>query len=430
MFKGKSQKGHSAQERDSAYRILRIKDFRNYTIARLLYVLAIQMQAVVVSWQVYKITNDPLALGLIGLSEALPSILVALYAGHLADKYPRKRIAILSHLTLLVCSFLLWTFSWNEQSFLVKTGVYPIYLVVILSGVARGFIAPSLFAFMTQIVPKDLYPQSAAWAGTSFQIGAVIGPALGGMLYGFYSVEFAYLTDLLFMTISFLFLIVIPGRPLPPGTKEIPLKDSLLTGIKFVFKNQIILGAMSLDMFAVLFGGAVALLPIFAGEILNVGSEGLGVLRAAPSAGSVLIALILAHYPPLVKSGKILLGSVFGFGISMILFAVSENFLLSLTLLFLSGVFDGASVVIRSTIMQLLTPDDIRGRVSSVNKIFIGSSNEIGAFESGLTAAIMGPVRSVLFGGAMTIFIVFYSRYVFPKLLSLELKNYIKEKSQ
>lgn len=405
--------------------IFRIRDFRYYLFSRFLFVLAVQMQAVVVGWQVYEITKDPLALGMIGLAEALPSIAVALYAGHLADIIPRKQIAISAITVLAICSFLLWFFTWDESLLLNQTGAYPIYLVIILSGFARGFIAPSVFAFMTQIVPRDLYPQSAAWSGSSFQIGAVFGPALGGIVYGFYGVSFAYAMDLCFVLLGLFFLGLIPGRPLPPDSIRERLRSSLLSGVKFVMKNEYVLGAMTLDMFAVLFGGAVALLPIFAAEILHVGSEGLGLLRAAPSVGAVILALYLAQKPPLEKSGKILLLSVLGFGISMIVFGLSKNFYLSLFALFLSGAFDSVSVVIRSTIMQVMTPDTMRGRVSSVNKIFIGSSNEIGAFESGVTAKFMGAVGSVLFGGFMTLLVVSICKKAFPKLAQLDLKEHI-----
>lgn len=420
-------KNKPIEPKQSIYAILKIRDFRYYILSRLVFVLSIQMQAVIVGWQVYEITKDPLALGMIGLAEALPSIAVALYAGHLADIIPRKQIAVIATIVLVICSILLWMFCWDDQAFLLETGVYPIYLVIILSGFARGFISPSLFAFMTQIVPRDLYPQSAGWAGTSFQIGAVAGPALGGLIYGFYGVSFAYAMSLAFLIISLLFLVLVPGRPLPVNKVKERLRTSLVSGLRFVFKNEYVLGAMSLDMFAVLFGGAVALLPIFAADILFVGSEGLGLLRAAPSLGAVGMAVYLAHHPPLKKSGVILLWSVAGFGLSMIVFGLSRDFYLSLFALFISGVFDSVSVVIRSTIMQVLTPDSMRGRVSSVNKIFIGSSNEIGAFESGVTAKFMGVIPSVLFGGFMTLLIVGFSKKVFPKLTKLELKDHLLE---
>ncbi|MCC5815165.1 MAG: MFS transporter [Leptospira sp.] len=417
--------GKNRDKLKTSLQIFRIRDFRFYLFSRLLFVIAVQMQAVVVGWQVYEITKDPLALGMIGLAEALPSIAVALYAGHLADMIPRKRIAMSAVFVLVVCSLLLWYFSWDNQRLLLEVGTYPIYLVIILSGFARGFIAPSLFAFMTQIVPRELYPQSAAWSGTSFQIGAVTGPALGGLVYGFYGVSFAYALDLGFIALSMLFLSLVAGKPLPVENVKEKLRSSLLSGLKFVLKNQYVLGAMSLDMFAVLFGGAVALLPIFAAEILHVGSEGLGLLRAAPSIGAVGMALYLSQNPPLANSGKILLRSVVGFGVCMIVFGISSNFFLSFFALLLSGAFDSISVIIRSTIMQVMTPDNMRGRVSSVNKIFIGSSNEIGAFESGVTAKFMGAVGSVLFGGSMTLVVVAIARKAFPKLATLELKDHV-----
>ncbi|BDA79272.1 MFS transporter [Leptospira kobayashii] len=409
----------------SNFSIFQFRDFRFFIISRFFMVIAINIQATIVGWQVYDLTGSTLDLGLIGLAEAIPSIIVALYAGHLADIKERRSIMLICLFVLFLCSLALLSFTGPFYFLLEKFKAYPIFIVIFISGIARGFISPAIFSFVTQIVPKDKYAQSAAWMGTSFQAGAVLGPAVGGLLYGWINIQAAYILDCVCIGLPFFMTIFIAPRPLPEKKTREPLLQSLAAGLKFVWKNEIMLGAMALDMFAVLFGGAIALLPVFAKDILNVGSEGLGILRAAPSLGAFVMAYFLTHRPPLKKSGGLLLGSVLGFGICMLVFGLSSLFWVSLIALFLSGFFDSVSVVIRSTIMQTMTPEDMRGRVSSINKIFIGSSNEIGAFESGTTAEAMGPVGSVLFGGIMTILIVIISTRFIPKLRKLELKDWV-----
>jgi MFS family permease len=405
--------------------IFKHRDFRLFIIARFFMVLAINIQATIVGWQVYELTNNLLDLGLVGLFEAVPSIIVALYAGHLADLKERRAIILICLFILLLCSVSLLLFTNQLSNLLVLYGAYPIFFVIFISGIARGFISPAIFSFVTQLVPREHYPHSAAWMGTSFQAGAVIGPALGGLLYGWFGIQSAYIMDCLCIALPVGLFLFIQKRPLLDKKIREPLLQSLKAGLSFVWNNQIMLGAMALDMFAVLFGGAIALLPVYAKDILFVGSEGLGVLRSAPSFGALVMAYFLTHRPPLSNSGRTLLASVFGFGICMLVFGVSTIFWISVLALFMSGVFDSASVVIRSTIMQTMTPEDMRGRVSSINKIFIGSSNEIGAFESGLSAKLLGPVGSVLVGGAMTLLIVAIAARFAPKLRSLELKNHL-----
>ncbi|WP_411823015.1 MFS transporter [Leptospira sp. 'Mane'] len=409
----------------SNFSIFQFRDFRFFIISRFFMVIAINIQATIVGWQVYDLTGSTLDLGLIGLAEAIPSIVVALYAGHLADIKERRSIMLICLFVLFLCSLALLSFTGPFYFLLEKFKAYPIFIVIFISGIARGFISPAIFSFVTQIVPKDKYAQSAAWMGTSFQAGAVLGPAIGGLLYGWINIQSAYILDCVCIGLPFLMTIFIAPRPLPEKKTREPLLQSLTAGLRFVWKNEIMLGAMALDMFAVLFGGAIALLPVFAKDILGVGSEGLGILRAAPSLGAFVMAYFLTHRPPLKKSGGLLLGSVLGFGICMLVFGLSSIFWISLVALFLSGFFDSVSVVIRSTIMQTMTPEDMRGRVSSINKIFIGSSNEIGAFESGTTAEAMGPVGSVLFGGIMTVLIVIISARFIPKLRKLELKDWV-----
>ena len=402
------------------YAALYVRDFRFFVATRFFTTLAINLQAVVVGWQVYSITHDPLSLGLIGLAEALPSIAVSLYAGHVADVVARKKIIVVCISTLLLCSIALWLMSWNEASWLVQHGVLPVYATIFISGIARGFLTPANFAFMPQLVNKEVFRNAITWNSSFWQTALIAGPALGGLIYGFYDVQTAYAADVLLTATAMLLILFIPGRTLPPTTVEQGIAEKIKAGLKFVFNNKIILSAISLDLFAVLFGGAVALLPVFANDILKTGPEALGVLRSAPSVGALIVAFALAHYPIEKNMGKTLLWCVAGFGFSMIGFALSTWFWVSLLFLFLSGVFDGVSVVIRSTLLQTLTPENMKGRVSAVNNIFIGSSNEIGMFESGVAARLLGVVNSVVFGGCMTLLTVIITAWKSPTLRKLQ----------
>lgn len=404
-----------------AFNALKIQEFRNYTLARLFITLGTQMQAVIVGWQIYQLTKDPLSLGLIGLAEAVPSILTALISGHIVDTSDRKKILMSSFILMFFCSSSLLFISTDIVSFITDYKVISIYSIIFISGIARGFSMPSAFALLGQIIPKDLYPNAISWNTTTWQIGAVAGPAIGGLVYGYLGVTTSYVSVVVMAFIAILLISTISKKPVPVYTGENTLKERLSAGIKFVFANKIILSAMSLDMFAVLFGGAVAMLPVYAGEILSAGAQGLGILRAAPSVGAVLMALFLTHKPPTANAGRNLLIAVTGFGLCIIAFGLSQNFILSLILLALSGMFDSVSVVIRQTIIQLKTPENMKGRVSAVNSIFIGSSNEIGAFESGLAAKLMGVVPSVIFGGLMTLVVVTILMFTSPSLRKLKL---------
>lgn len=388
------------------YAAIKIPDFRLFISARFCITLAIQIQSVVVAWQVYEITNDPLSLGLIGLAEAIPSIGVSLYAGHIADVVPRKKIILFCVSALLACSLALLFFTIPPGNDILHYGIGPLYSVIFVSGIARGFLSPAFFAFMPQLVPRPLYTNAVTWNSTLWETAAISGLAFGGLLYGFAGITAAYTVDASLTFVGLILISTVKSRPLPPGSSEESIAEKIKTGLRFVFNNKIILGAISLDLFAVLFGGAVALLPIFAKEILHVGPVGLGILRAAPSCGALIIAFYITHHPIQKNMGKVLLSCVAAFGICMILFALSENFWWSLILLVLSGGFDCISVIIRSTLLQTLTPENIKGRVSAVNHIFVGSSNEIGMFESGVAARIMGTVPSVIFGGCMTLLVV------------------------
>jgi len=404
-----------------AFRVLQIKDFRNFIFARFFITLAYLVQAVTVGWQVYELTKDPLSLGLVGLAEAIPSILTALIAGHIVDISDRKRILVSSYLLLFVCSASLLVISTDAINLLSAHKVISIYSVIFISGIARGFVMPSSFAFMAQLVPRELYSNAITWNLTVWQIGAVTGPAIGGLIYGFFGVSFSYLTVVILIGTAVIAMLFVSKKPVPELSEHNTLSDRLSAGIKFVFRNKIILSAISLDLFAVLFGGAVALLPVYASDILSTGPQGLGMLRAAPAVGAVFMALYLTHNPLTKNAGRNLLICVTGFGVSIIVFAVSRNFILSILALALSGMFDSVSVVIRQTIIQLKTPENMKGRVSAVNSIFIGSSNEIGAFESGLAAKLMGTVPSVIFGGVMTLLVVIIVVVSSPVLRKLKL---------
>lgn len=388
------------------YAALRIVDFRMFILARFCVTLAIQIQGVVVGYQVYELTKDPLSLGLIGLAEAIPSITVSLYAGHVADVVKRKGIIVTCVLTLLLCSSSLLFFTTDPGAFILQFGVVPIYSVIFFTGIARGFLSPANFSFMPQLIPRELYPNAITINSTTWETASIAGPALGGFLYGFYGITAAYAADALLTMGGLLFIINVASKPLPPQTEDQGVVEKIQTGLRFVFSNKLVLSAISLDLFAVLFGGAVALLPFFADTILHVGTVGFGFLRAAPSIGALIVAFIVMHNPIRRNMGRLLLWCVAGFGFCMIGFGLSTNFWLSLLLLIASGGFDCISVIIRLTLLQTLTPDNMKGRVSAVNNIFIGSSNEIGMFESGVVAKAIGVVPSVVVGGALTIGVV------------------------
>lgn len=402
------------------YAALRIPDFRLYISGRFCVTLAIQIQSVVVAWQVYEITKDPLSLGMIGLAEALPSIGVSLYAGHVADIMQRKKIIITCLATLLLCSLALLFFTIDPGKGILAQKVLPIYAVIFLSGIARGFITPALFSFMPQLVPRELYTNAITWNSTLWETAAISGLALGGLLYGFFGITTAYAVDASLVLTGLLLISGVANKPLPEVTAEEGVAEKIKAGLRFVFQNKLILSAISLDLFAVLFGGAVALLPIFAEEILFVGPIGLGILRAAPSIGALIMAFYITHHPLTKHAGKILLYCVAGFGVCMILFALSTDFWISLFLLVASGAFDCVSVIIRSTLLQTQTPENMKGRVSAVNHIFIGSSNEIGMFESGVAARIMGTVPSVILGGCLTLAVVGVTAWVSKSIRMLD----------
>ena len=396
------------------YQALRHPEFRWFMLGSFALFVATQIQSVVLGWQVYELTKDPLSLGWVGLSEALPFLALTLVGGHAADRKDRRWLSMGAQSVLtLGAAFLL------VHSFGTSTKVWPFYAVNVLAGFGRAFYRPASMALSTELIPKEAYGNAATWRSSNFHLALVIGPALGGLLYGFGSARLAYGVQVALMLFSLYSLFKLRFHPRPPSNEAISMLKSLQEGIRFVFRQRLLLGAMSLDLFAVLFGGAVALLPIFASDILKVGPQGLGILRAAPAVGSVLVSLWLAHHPPLQRAGRTLLICVALFGLCWIAFALSTHFGISLALLVISGATDNVSVVLRATLVQVLTPQEMMGRVSSVNAFFIGSSNELGAFESGLAAWLLGVVPSVVFGGLMTLGIVTATAWKVPELRNL-----------
>ncbi|MBP2283901.1 MFS family permease [Flavobacterium sp. CG_23.5] len=417
------------KKKNDPYAALRYKEFNIFLILRFAMVFAWSMQFIIIEWQVYSLTKDPLSLGIIGLMEIIPAIAMALFAGHIVDQKEKKGLLLKCILGFSVISFGLFLLTWPTfiSDFSTKMVLYGIYFLVFLGGIVRSFLGPTIFSLLSLIVPKNLYPNAATWSSTVWQIGSVLGPAVAGFSITWIGVHWSMCSVFACSIFALLALSQIPTKPiLNPKIGE-PIMDSLKEGVKFVFQNKTILSALSLDMIAVLFGGAVSLLPIFAQDILKVGPEGFGVLRAAPAVGSFLILIVSAYIPFNKNAGIKLLSAIFAFGICIIVFGVSTIFWLSVAALFLSGVVDGVSVVIRQTILQLKTPDHMRGRVSAVNSIFVGSSNELGAFESGLTAKLMGTVTSVVFGGTMTLITVLITGAISPTFRKLDLQKDIDE---
>lgn len=384
---------------------------------RILIVLSYQIVAVVVGWHIYELTHDPLSLGLVGLAEVVPYFGCALFAGYAIDHHSRRLFGIAACLALMLNTLALIAISLGR---LPGDATLWIYASIMLTGVARAFIGPSFSALFALILPREQYARGSGLSSSVFQIGLVLGPALGGALVGWASKTAAYSVAALLAAGAVAALLMLRVQE-PPPAESAPVFTSIAEGLRFVFSNQIMLGAMSLDMFAVLFGGAVSMLPAFIHDIYHYGPEGLGILRAAPATGALLTGLYLSRHSINRHAGRWLLGAVTGFGLCIIGFGLTASFWLAGFMLLLSGVFDGLSVVMRTTIMQLVTPDTMRGRVSAINGIFIGSSNELGAFESGVMARLMGLVPSVIFGGMMTLLVVAATAKWSPRLRRLEL---------
>ena len=392
-------------------------------------VFAWSMQFVIIEWEVYSLTKNPLSLGIIGLMEIIPAVSMALFAGHIVDQSEKRSLLMkcLLGFSIISLGLFLVTVPSVVESLETNTILWIIYALVFCGGLVRAFIGPTVFSLLSLIVPKKNYPNAATWSSSTWQMGSMFGPAIAGVSIGIIGVHWSMCLVFGCTLFALIWLTQISKKPiLNPKIGE-PIFQSLKEGVKFVFNNKTILGAISLDMFAVLFGGAVALLPIFAQDILKVGSEGFGILRAAPAVGSVITMFLAAYFSLNKNAGIKLLTAIFVFGLCIIVFGISEIFWISVVALFLSGVADGVSVVIRNTILQLHTPDNMRGRVSSVNSIFVGSSNELGAFESGVTAKLMGVVNAVVFGGVMTLVTVTTTAFALPNFRKLDLEKEVEE---
>ncbi len=397
----------------SSLAAFRYPNFRFYMMARFLTTISSEMQSVAVAWQVYGMTHRPLDLGLVGLAQFLPGICLFLIAGHTADRIPRRRIVRLCFAAFSLCSALLLAATLGGVA-----SPYPIYLVLLLNGTVRAFSAPATQAFVPLLVEARHFPNAVAWASSVFQTATIAGPMIGGLLYGFTGspvIVYSLAAVAYFAAFVLISIVKISGVVQSAASKRL-----VLEGLRYIWENKVILGAISLDLFAVLLGGAVALLPVYAREILKVGPSGLGILRSAPGIGAVLTSLAVARWPLRRKTGVSMLWCVFGFGVATVIFGISRNVWLSLTMLFLTGATDTISVIVRSTMIQLRTPDQMRGRVSAVNMLFVGASNEFGAFESGITAHWFGTVPAVVLGGLGTIIVVGLWAWLFPSLRQMD----------
>jgi MFS family permease len=424
------------------YAAFRFPAFGFYTSGNLISVIGRLMLMVSIEWEIYARTHSATALGLVGLMIAFPVVLLSLPAGHIADRYQRKYIVLVTQALSAICSLALAFVSWQHLAIpnwpLLQRGnhflfgiasiferhtsyfhfddlsIPLIYLILLISATTRTFGWAARSSYFPQLVPRDAFANAVTWNSSVFQIGSVVGPAIGGFLIVRAGFPFIYVLDAI-CAMSF-FLLVLPIRSSDHGiSSERNAWRSLKEGIRFMLSKKVILATITLDMFAVLLGGATALLPIFADQILHCGPIGLGWMRATPGIGAFIMALLIAYLPPMKHAGKTLLWCVTGFGIATIIFGVSHYLWLSLAMLFMTGVFDSVSVVVRHTLLQLLTPDTMRGRISAVNNIFIGTSNELGTLESGLTAALFGPVVSVVAGGVGTILVVLAVSRIWPE---------------
>ena len=409
-----SQTDKLPEERRDPYAALRFLDFRLLLTGRFITSFGNEMLSFAIAWELWLRTHSAISLGLVGLVQVIPVILLSLPAGHVADQYNRRRIVSIAQLSTGLCALGLAFLSYTEGSLAL------IYLCLFGIGVARAFNDPASSTLVPETVPGHLFSSAATWNSSTWQLASILGPAAAGLIIGFSgNVTFIFLLDALGAITFTVLLSMIKGRQLPLAAKSATWA-SLVEGFKFMRDTKVILAAITLDMFAVLFGGAVALLPIYATDILHVGPQGLGIMRAAPSIGALLMAFLIAHLPPMRHAGRTLLLSVAGFGVATIIFGLSTSFWLSVLMLALLGALDNISVVIRSTLLLTQTPDEMRGRISGVNSIFIGVSNELGSFESGFAAALFGPVIAVVGGGICTIIVVIITAKIWPEMRDLK----------
>ncbi len=386
-------------------------EFTVYEVARFLIVTGTEMQSVAVGWQVYEITHRALDLGFVGLAQFLPGLFLFLASGHAADRFDRRKLLLICYSGFALASAFLLGIAWREPH-----SVYAIYLVLIFIGIVRSLSGPVSRAILPQLVPEEHFQNAVAWNSSIFMTAAILGPALGGVVYAFFHGPSAvYAAGFVVSVVSMFSAVRIKPRPRTKPPEDMSL-TTVLAGLRYIWDQKLILGSISLDMFAVLLGGAVALLPIYAREILMTGPWGLGLLRSAPGAGAAAMAILVAHWPLKRNVGATMLWCVAGFGVFTIVFGLSHSFVRSLAALFLAGACDMISVIVRGTLVQLATPDEMRGRVNAVDMIFIGVSNELGQFESGLTAAWFGAVHAVVLGGIGTLAVIAIWAWRFPEL--------------
>jgi MFS family permease len=411
------------KENDS-FAALRYPEFRNLVLGSFLFTLALLAQEVAIGYELYRVTRNPLSLGMIGLVEAVPFISFSLFGGHIADRYSKRKILLWSVGGVALSSIVLQMIARQQENFSQASFLLVIYLTIFIIGFCRAFLSPTATSLRAILVPIPLYENASAWGSSAWQVGAIVGPMMAGFLYAWIGFANTLLVVVFMVIASFFLYWQIGDKPVFVSDEKSEIIASIAQGIRFVFGTKIILYSISLDLFSVMFGGVMAILPIYAEDILHVGAQGLGILRAAPSFGAVLTLLLLTRFSPMQHAWKNLLWSVTGFGISILVFAVSPWMGLSVAMLFISGAFDSVSVVIRATILQVMTPDEMRGRVLAVNGIFLASSNELGAFESGLAAKLMGTVPSAVFGGVMTLLIVTWVYFRTGELTSVEVKKF------
>lgn len=406
--------------------IFKIKDFRLFILLRLFLTLAIQMQFSTIYLQIYyEYSKDELILGMIGLAEAIPFIATSFFSGHFVDLIHKKKIILTCTFLLLMGAVFLYFNAEPMFRFLQSFGMGSLFAVVFLFGIIRAFIGAATNPFLSQLIHRKDYTTSATWNSSAWHTGAILGPVMSGLIYGYnntLNAQWCHLIEVLLFSISVILILRIKNQGAPEHrTEKESLLNSMKVGIRFVFKTKMVLSAISLDLFAVLFGGAVVLIPAFTDKVLHLGPEAYGLLRTSPAIGAVISAFVMAAYPPSKKAGVALIWSVIAFGVFTILFGISTNYWLACAMLFMTGAFDNVSVVVRHSILQLMTPNNMRGRVSAINNIFVGSSNEIGAFESGVAARLLGLVPSIVFGGGMTILVVLGISKINPELKKMDI---------
>ena len=412
----------TTQITNDPFAAVRVTEYRNLVLGRFFFIMALRMMSTMVGWWIYELTNDPFAIGLIGLSEVIPALSMALYSGHVID-ISEKRNLLLKTTFFYLCAagaLLFLSTPWVSENVEAKHISWGIYAVIFVTGIIRSFTGPNFTALIGTIVPRPLLQNATTWSQGSWLSASVTGHAAGGFLIAFVGLTGTMIVICSLMTIAFLTLTQLKPKPVLQKMGEGRTWESVREGLRFVYKTKELLGAFALDMFAVLFGGAVAMVPVYARDILKIGPVGFGWLNAAADIGSIIVVILLTLSPLKHSQGKKLFFAVAGFGLCIVIFGVSKWFALSFAALMLAGMLDGISVVIRGTVMQLKTPDHLRGRVGSVSSMFVNSSNELGQFESGLMAKLMGVVPSVVFGGCMTIGVAIVTWFKLPRLKKFE----------